>query len=48
VGVLGCGIEGVSGVSGERGRREEKSGRIRCVVWRRKVGGGVRRTDVQA
>ena len=45
MGVVGC---GTMGGSAERGRRLEKRGRIRWVVWRRKVGGGVRRTDVQA
>ena len=40
---FGCGEE--EDVSG---RREEKTGRRRCVEWRRKVGGGVRIIDSQA
>jgi len=45
----GGGIAGWDGIErgwwGERGRKEEKRGRIKCVVWRTKVGGGVSITD---
>ena len=47
-GVVGRWGWGMKGGMGESGRRVEKRGRMRDIVWRRKVGGRVRIIDAQA